>query len=300
MHIIGISQDRISKDLSANQKNQMVHRKLLAIQDCCNGLARKAVAAKYNVSTVTIRDWINKYEKNGVKALLNKQFVKHTKLSQVKLVELRNALSCNPLELGLKYSAWDTQLLTDYIFDNFHIKVSQSYCKQMLKSSHSNYKSTDYLSKDDFLSETYAIIQQTLSRNERVVFYFTFSFGRLCPSEIYKNATNLFALVAIVVGNDYQHTYYDVACGNQSIIPLDKTGKTSRNNNVLQFITRVVKKEAKHVTSVLLVMSDRKLHHQAISKYYKQWTPKKNSKSFKYQFRVLYTPNDVQLFVSVK
>ena len=110
--------------------------RLYACYQVSKGKKPKELEDIYETSFKSICNWVNKLNKGGVEALIDKEKPgRNSKLSEAQKTQIKDlVLNKNPEECGYNSSTWTGLLLIDWIKNNYEIEYKKAQIYNILKS----------------------------------------------------------------------------------------------------------------------------------------------------------------------
>ena len=111
--------------LYETEKDVRMKIRLLAIKLAYEGVKSEDIAAKLNLTGVTVRKYMERWNGRGYEGLRD---IPHpeveTKMTEAEMVEIDKALRKSPRDVGIDRSNWTAPILMEYIWKRFGKKIS--------------------------------------------------------------------------------------------------------------------------------------------------------------------------------
>jgi transposase len=109
-----------------------------------NGITQSELAEWFDVERKTIYNWLTRLEERNVdEAIRDEQRAgRPRKLAEEQLGDLRKILQNPPTEAGLHAPAWTTELLQQFIRDEFETHYSRPSCRRLMKEVGLSYQTS--------------------------------------------------------------------------------------------------------------------------------------------------------------
>lgn len=126
------------KELQNRRKNEedpRVRDRILAIIMIERGMKKEDIADLLSITDVTLWRWTNRYNKNGVEGLVDKdRSGRNSKLSTEEKKDLKKTLCKNPKEVGYDKEAWSTKLVLYHIKKEYGVEYHTRYIQDFLRN----------------------------------------------------------------------------------------------------------------------------------------------------------------------
>lgn len=279
-----ISIEQLKKDLNLFQNQPLILRKLLAIEKYMNNQAIDDIARQdeQKVTSRTIYNWIRRYREGGCEALIDKPFIKSTKLNSSQNKKMQADLLQNPLWQGRKLSIWNAQLLLEYIAEHFQIKVSLPYCQKVLSNSESMYKSSHYFKDPDSLGTFESEVKRLIKDTTDVILFFDSICVEGLVNSASKAASGKFRVLITA-------TYEENKC---KIAHQTYENQSDFLANARVFLCRRIKHYATQERGVLIFVRWSKPNWQIVNACYNAWNFSKNKAALQYKFKAMLFPKN--------
>lgn len=246
----------------------------------------KEVAELVFADEETVRNWINKWEKE--KSILDKQRPgKPHKLTKEEEEELCRLVEENkPEDFGYNISTWDCVELQTYVKDQFNKIISDETIRKILKKNGFNYKKINYIfSKRDlelrnqFVSEIFGLYEAKMQNTD--IMFCDEASTKLHPKQGYIWTRDNKAFAETLCSHKRLNTI-------AAIEPLigTKVHETYNKNDTDSFVNFLKKLESNTEKNIILVLDNYPVHH---SKKVKEYLEKKDKIMLK--FLPAYSPD---------
>jgi len=144
-------------EIRRNEDARYDHR-LHAVLLVAHGMSCYEVGALLGDSTRTVQNWVNKFEKKGITALMDKTRPgRPPRLSDEQYDTIEAALRSSPESYGLQGYLWDGKALSEFVRREFDVILSVRQCQRMFRHLGFRYRKprpmiagTEQIVKDEF------------------------------------------------------------------------------------------------------------------------------------------------------
>jgi len=124
------------QDEMKRSKNARYDHRLHAILLIAQGLSSRRTAQLLGDSPRIISYWVRRFNKRGFKGLEEGcHSGRPSRLNNVQLEEISNALKKSPVVYNYSKSSWDGETLRKFILDRWNIKLGIRQCQRIVKIS---------------------------------------------------------------------------------------------------------------------------------------------------------------------
>ncbi len=131
-----ITQNNSSRDLKllySKERDSRVKERLLMIIHTKEGRTTREVAGIVKKSYVSVANWVNRFNKEGLAGLKNKQRSgKPPKMEEEQFKTLESDLEKSPKEFGYKQTFWNTKLIRIHILQYYITSYSDRHVQRLM------------------------------------------------------------------------------------------------------------------------------------------------------------------------
>lgn len=123
---------KIQKEINATRDPKYANRLhgllLISSQNMTYPEAANHLGKARNTTLV----WVNKFNKDGFKALIDKERSgRHPRLTEEEMEKLKVTLKSSPQEVGISRNIWDGKTLSQHISKEFNVQLGVRQCQKL-------------------------------------------------------------------------------------------------------------------------------------------------------------------------
>lgn len=140
-HLTDITVEDLQRTLDSTDEKTPTLRIVAAIA-YKNGITQSELAEWFDVERKTVYNWLRRLEERNLDEAIrdDQRAGRPRKLTKQQLDELESTLQNRPTAVGFDAPAWTTELLQEFIREEFGIDYSQPSCRRLMKEAGLSYQ----------------------------------------------------------------------------------------------------------------------------------------------------------------